>query len=180
MVIRIDNYPSYSVHQAFRVKWLPHYCYKCGTPLSVKKSERIVRRDSEDAKYFKFSGSGFAPGDYMFVHEVFFCPKCNKEIEIPTLLSIENMILSMEKAERHFRKQGFNLSLDGSFETKEGKTVKTISDISEIKNVFFEVFVDETLIGTYKSPILREDINERPYYFSVKKKDLINFIQSLL
>lgn len=181
MVGRWVHYQSYSFYQVFRVKWASHYCYRCGTPLAIQEHERIVERTDERGRDFALFGSvRNTLGATKFIHDIYHCPRCDLDIEIDTQLSIENLITSMEKAERYFQKKGYNLSIQGAFETNDGEFVENISDISQIKKVLLCVFLDETNIGVYQSPLHKSGIGEKAYFFSVKKYELIGFIRKLL
>ena len=60
-----------------------HYCPKCRVLLDVVKKTRVVNSESEEAKDFSFDKT---EGNMKFTWDVFFCPKCESEIDAAHLL----------------------------------------------------------------------------------------------
>jgi len=73
-----------------------HYCPKCKVLLQIKRKERVVNSESEEAKDFDFSSGGlaFGPsraiGNVKFTWDVFYCEKCDLEISIKNMKIYEN------------------------------------------------------------------------------------------
>jgi len=70
--------------------------------LALKNSHRIVNSKSEEAKKYRslFEDSdGALIGNFNsdIIHKVFYCRKCNTEVESKTLFSYQKVIKSLEK-----------------------------------------------------------------------------------
>ena len=60
-----------------------HYCQVCNELLVVKRREKIVNSESEEAKDFDFSFDGGRKiGNIKFSWDVYYCAKCDSEISI--------------------------------------------------------------------------------------------------
>ena len=85
----MHNIRYYSFGNTNKVKFRDHYCYKCDAELIILKNSKMVNPKSEEAKYYEFySGplGGRMVGACEFIHNVFFCPKCNTIIIIDTFI----------------------------------------------------------------------------------------------
>ena len=49
------NKQYYSFGNPFKVKFREHYCYRCGSKLSIVKHHKVVSQKSDEAKYYDFS-----------------------------------------------------------------------------------------------------------------------------
>lgn len=98
------NKHYYSFGNPFKVKFRKHYCYNCGTNLSIIKHNKIVSPKSEEAKYYDFSNGvdGVMVGSCEFIHKVFYCSTCLKQIEFVTQLSFEDLNNFIRKLKRKF------------------------------------------------------------------------------
>ena len=60
-----------------------HYCHACNEMLEIKRCEKIVNSESEEAKDFDFSfDQGSKIGNVKFSQDVYYCAKCDSEISI--------------------------------------------------------------------------------------------------
>ena len=93
------NVCYYVLGNPFKVKFRKHYCYKCKTELSIFKHKKSVSENSEDAKYYDFRRDipSYAAGPCEYIHNVFYCPNCDENIEYLTQLSYEDVDIYMEK-----------------------------------------------------------------------------------
>lgn len=49
------NVKTYSAGNQFKINFRKHYCYKCGSKLSIIKLQKVVSQKSKEAKYYDFS-----------------------------------------------------------------------------------------------------------------------------
>lgn len=102
------NKRYYSFGNPFKVKFRNHYCFKCNNKLSIIKHYKIVHQKSEEAKYYDFSigaDGGNMVGPCEFVHNVFYCQTCSKQIEFVTQLSFEDIDIFIKKLKKSFWKK---------------------------------------------------------------------------
>lgn len=88
------NKQYYSFGNPFKVKFREHYCYRCGSKLSIVKHHKVVSQKSDEAKYYDFSigvDGGVMVGSCEFIHKVFYCPKCSQNIEFVTQINQEDI-----------------------------------------------------------------------------------------
>ncbi len=173
------NKQYYSFGNPFKVKFREHYCYRCGSKLSIVKHHKVVSQKSDEAKYYDFSigvDGGVMVGSCEFIHKVFYCPKCSQNIEFVTQINQEDIDILIESVQKYFNNKGRNINIKKYFENINNKiiddcTIETISNLC----LLIEENDKDTLV--YKIPISRKKNWERPYYFKANKKDLIRFIQ---
>lgn len=173
------NKQYYSFGNPFKVKFRKHYCYKCGSKLSIVKHHKVVSQKSNEAKYYDFSigiADGIMVGPCEFIHKTFYCQKCSKYIEFITQINQEDIDILIESVQKYFYNQGRNINIKKYFEDIDNAaavdyTIETVSNLC----LLVEEKNKETLV--YKIPISRKKQWERPYYFKVSKKDLIKFIE---
>ena len=176
----MHNVSYYSFGNTNKVKFRDHYCYKCDAELIILKNSKMVNPKSEEAKYYEFySGplGGRMVGACEFIHNVFFCPKCKEDIEFVTQLNQEDIDIIIDKVQRYFNRRGRKISIYKRFEVENGILEEVCRHIDQVKNLCFliEEKGKETFI--YKVQISRKQCWERPYYFDVTKRELINFIK---
>lgn len=171
----------YNCGNPFKVKFRKHYCYKCGSELTIKKHYKIVYQKTEEAKYYDFDAGvdgGIMVGPCEFIHKIFFCPKCCNNIEFITQLSLEDVDIILRKTENHFRKKDRLINITKKFQTDDGTIINEIYNLSD--NISLSLIIKENskedLI--YNVPIKRKNSFERPYYFTILKNKLINHIQN--
>ena len=173
------NKQYYSFGNPFKVKFREHYCYRCGSKLSIVKHHKVVSQKSDEAKYYDFSvgvDGGVMVGPCEFIHKVFYCQKCSQNIEFVTQINQEDIDILIESIQKYFYTKGRNINIKKYFENINNEVVEDCT-IESISNLCF--LIEETDKDTliYKIPISRKKNWERPYYFKVNKKDLIRFIQ---
>lgn len=174
------NKQYYIFGNPFKVKFREHNCYKCGTKLSIVKHHKVVSQKSEEAKYYDFSigaDGGVMVGSCEFIHKVFYCPKCSKNIEFVTQINQEDIDILIEKVKGYFRSKGRKVLIKKSFENQENVIEDSITEIELIQNLCLIIEEDEKETLIYKIPMSRKKNWERPYYFKVTKKQLIDFIK---
>lgn len=173
------NKQCYSFGNPFKIKFREHYCYKCGTKLSIIKHHKVVDQKSDEAKYYDFSvgvDGGVMIGSCEFIHNVFYCQKCSQNIEFVTQINQEDIDILIKHVQNHFDNKGRKVNIKKRFENIENK-IEENCNIESVRNLclFIEENGKDTLV--YKIPICRKKNWERPYYFKTNKRDLIRFIQ---
>ena len=100
------NKQYYSFGNPFKVKFREHYCYRCGSKLSIVKHHKVVSQKSDEAKYYDFSvgvDGGVMVGPCEFIHKVFYCQKCSQNIEFVTQINQEDIDILIESSESKIR-----------------------------------------------------------------------------
>lgn len=174
------NKKYYCFGNPFKIKFREHYCYKCGTKLSIATNHKVVSQKSEEAKYYDFTLSGdggVMVGPCEFVHKVFRCRQCSQNIEFVTQINQEDIDILIKSVQKYFINKGREISIKKRFESIDNIMEETCS-MECVRNLclLIEETGKDTLI--YKVPVARKKNWERPYYFKVNKKDLIRFIQN--
>ena len=90
----------YQFGNPLKIAFRKHSCMYCGNSLDKRKHNRIVNSKSSEARYFDFTygETNTISGDCNFIHKVFYCSKCGKEIEFVTQLSYEDNEKWIKKA----------------------------------------------------------------------------------
>jgi len=174
------NKQHYSFGNPLKVKFRDHYCYKCGTKLSIVEHHKVVSQKSEEAKYYDFSigvDGGVMVGSCEFIHNVFYCTKCSENIEFVTQINQEDIDIIINKVERFFNNKGKKIVISKQYEVEDGFIDKKNFKIDLVKNLCLIIEEDDKAALYYKIPISRKNIRERPYYFKLTKRQLISFIR---
>ena len=173
------NVQYYQFGNPIKARYRKHYCYKCGTSLSIINHEKIVSQDSQEACYYSFSDlDGQMVGSCKFIHKVFYCPKCSDNIEFITQLNQEDIDNIINKTIAYFAKRGKKVSITKCYKNKIGDIVNYITQIEQIKKMVLIIDVDGQKTIQYEVPISQKLSYECPYYFNITKKQLIKFISS--
>lgn len=170
----------YSYGSAFKIKFRKHYCYKCGKKLTIVKHRKLVFQKSEEAKYYDFSAGGdggVMVGPCEFIHKIFYCPKCFQKIEFITQTNQEDIEIIIRKAISYFGKRNREIFISKSYETKQGELIENNFSFNDDVVLCLRISEKNKESKTYKIPISRRTYWERPYYFNISKKKLINFIK---
>lgn len=170
----------YNYGNTFKVIFRNHYCYKCGEKLKVVKHRKVVDQKSEEAKYYDFNASGdgaMMVGPCEFIHKVFFCPSCYKNIEFITQINQEDIEIIIKKVISYFMKRKREISITKSYETKLGELIEINLNLNDDIILCLHILEKNKKSKTYKIPIIRRKFWERPYYFDISKKELIDFIK---
>ena len=170
------NKKYYSFGNPFKIKFREHFCYKCGTKLTIIQHSKVVSSKSEESKYYDFSAGvdgGYIIGSCEFIHKVFYCPKCSKNIEFVTQINQEDIDILIRSIQEYFNNKGRKINIKKCFENDESDKD---CNIESVKNLCLLIEENDKDTLTYKIPIRRKKSWERPYYFKVNKKDLIRFI----
>ena len=173
------NKQYYSFGNPFKVKFREHNCYKCGAKLFIVNHHKVVSQKSEEAKYYDFSvgvDGGIMVGPCEFIHKVFYCPKCSENIEFVTQLNQEDIDILIDKVKTYYKDKGRKISITKTFDHQENAMKDTSLKIEQIQNLclIIEENGKESLI--YQIPIRRKKNWERPCYFRVTKKQVLDFI----
>lgn len=173
------NKHYYCFGNVFKVKFRKHYCYKCGTELSIIKHTKTVSPNSEEAKYYDFSigEGGVMVGACEFIHKVFYCSVCLEQIEFVTQLSFEDMDIFIKNLKQKFLKKGIDLEIKKTYEIKAGKLLDNVEQLEDIQYLCLTGYKDSQELFIYKVPMLRKNSWERPYYFKLKAKRVIKTIE---
>ena len=173
------NKQYYSFGNPLKIKLREHYCYKCGTKLTIIKHHKVVSQKSEEAKYYDFSvgmDGGIMIGACEFIHKVFYCYKCSQNIECVTQINQEDIDILIDKVKKHFHNKGRKIVIIKQYEDTNGIVLDRISKIEQIKKILFTIEESEKEPLIYEIPICRKTQWERPYYFKIRKKQIIDFI----
>ena len=173
------NKKYYSFGNPFKVKFREHYCYRCGSKLYIVKNHKVVNQKSDEAKYYDFSvgvDGGIMVGPCEFIHKVFYCPKCLRNIEFVTQLNQEDIDILIESVQKHFANKGRKITIKKCFESILDE-MEQVCKLEFVKNLCLVIEEEGKESLVYKIPRQRKECWERPYYFKVNKKDLIRFIQ---
>lgn len=167
------NKKYYSFGNPFKVRHRKHYCYKCGTELTIIKHSKVVTKKSEEAKYYDFSAgaySGVMVGSCEFIHNVFYCSTCLDQTEFVTQLSFEDIDIYIKKLKQKFLKKGINLEIKKSYEVKSGNHVDKVEQFEDIQYLCLTGYQDSQKLFMHKISLLRKNCWERPYYFKIAAK----------
>ena len=169
------NKHYYSFGNPFKIKFR--------TDLSIITHKKIVSPKSEEAKYYDFSNGvdgGVMVGSCEFIHKVFYCSTCLEEIEFVSQLSFEDLNNFIKKLKRKFLKKGITLAFKNTFETKENKYVDKVTKLEDIENFCLFIYVNDKEIFVSKFPLLRKKSWERPYYFKINAKEVVEYLNRKL
>ncbi len=178
--VNIMNKQHYSFGNPLKVKFRDHYCYKCGTKLSIVEHHKVVNQKSEEAKYYDFSigvDGGVMVGSCEFIHKVFFCTKCSENIEFVTQINQEDIDIIINKVERYFNNKGKKIVISKHYEIKDGVFENKISKIDLVKSLCLIIEENDKATSYNEIPVSKKSSWERPYYFKLTKKQLIKFIR---
>lgn len=166
----------YSCGNPFKVKFRDHRCCKCDEKLTLVQHHKIVDPASEEAKYYDFNLLDSAvKGPCEFIHKIFHCKMCGENTEIKTQINQEDIDIIIKNVEKHFRTKGRNLTIKKYFETKDNE-LKEYSPMEQVKHLCLLINENGKTTLHFKVPVSRSEFWERPWYFTVNKKELINFI----
>ena len=172
------NKKYYSFGNPFKVKFRDHFCYRCGNRLTIIKDSKKIDKSDENAKYYDFSinvDGGTMIGSCEFIHNLFFCSECSKKIEFVTQISLEDIDKIINKVENYYSKKRIKINITKRFMNSEGLI---IDDCYSQKISYLSLAIEEAdnLIETYELPIKRKNCWERPYYYKLRRNDLIEII----
>lgn len=173
------NKQYYSFGNPFKIKFREHFCYKCGTKLSIIKHSKVVHSNSAEAKYYDFSvgvDGGNMIGPCEFIHKVFYCSKCSNNIEFVTQINQEDIDILIKSIQTYFINKGREIKIKKCFENENNEFDENCN-IEMIRNLCLLIEENDKDTLVYKVPISRKKSWERPYYFKVNKKSLIRFVQ---
>ena len=93
----------------------------------IIKHRKVVDQKSEEAKYYDFDAGGDGAimiGSCLFMHKVFFCPKCSQNIEFITQINQEDIEIIIKKVISYFKKRNREIFISKSYETKLGRFIE--------------------------------------------------------
>ena len=170
----------YSYGNVFKVKIRKHYCWKCGEKLMVVNHKKVVDQKSEEAKYYDFNASGYGAAMVWpceFVHKIFFCPQCSANIEFITQINQEDIDIIIHRVVGHFKKINREISILKSFETTHEGLQENEFCLNDDIILCLRILETNKEQKIYRTQISRKNFWERPYYFDITKKKLIDFIK---
>ena len=172
----------YQYGNVFKVTFRNHQCRKCGEKLAIVKHRKIVDQKSEEAKYYDFDvGLDIMMiGPCEFVHKVFYCPKCLENIEFVTQINQEDVDIVIKNVINYFKKKDREIFISKNYETKSGDPIEQNVDLNDEVILCLMITENNREIKKYKIPVRRKGFWERPYYFDLRKKDLISFVENAL
>lgn len=179
MGLKVMNKHWYNYGNTFKVKFRNHYCFRCSEKLIIVKHRKVVDQNSKEAKYYDFDTGGdgaIMVGPCEFIHKVFYCPKCSQNIEFITQINQEDIETIITKVTNYFGKRNRKVFISKSYETKYGELLDNKFHFDDDIILCLNISEDNKS-KVYKIPVLRRKFWERPYYFDVSKKKLINFIK---
>lgn len=170
------NKHCYYYGNIFKVKFRKHNCYKCGHPLTVIRHHKVVEQNSEEAKYYDFDAGGdggLMVGPCEFIHKVFYCSKCDENIEFLTQTNQEDIDIIIKKTQNKLLNKGRKVKITKFFENNDGDILREANQIDLIANLCLVIEEEGKESMTIKTPLRRRKIWERPYYFSLTKEQLL-------
>ncbi len=174
------NKKYYNFGNPFKVKFREHYCYMCKSCLCIIKHSKIISKKSAEAKYYDFSaGDVEMMGDCEFIHKVFYCSNCECEIEFVTQISFEDVDIILNKIKNKLEANGKNYYIIKSYTNDKDEEIGNPNNVNHLKNMIINIYSENKKIGQYNIPILEKGSWERPYYFRLKKRELLKYINSL-
>ena len=174
------NKYCYSYGNTFKVKFRNHNCYKCGNKLMIIKHRKFVDQKSEEAKYYDFDAGGdggIMVGPCEFIHKVFYCQKCSENIEFISQINLEDIDKIINKVLIYFRKKDREIFISKTYETKLGEFIEKYTNLNDVSNLCLTITENNKEAKIYKIPLSRKEFWERPYYFDLTKKQLLDFIK---
>ena len=172
----------YNYGSTFKVKFRNHYCYKCGERLTVVKHRKVVDQKTEEAKYYDFDAGGDGAvmvGPCEFIHKVFFCPNCSNNIEFVTQINLEDIDILIDSVQKYFSDRGRDVNIKKRFENINGQVVEEC-ELESISSLYLIIEEKGKDCSVFKTPITRKNYWERPFYFPIKKRELISFIKNAI
>ncbi len=170
----------YSYGNASKVKFRKHSCYRCGEKLIIVKHRKVISQKSEEAKYYDFSigvDGGAMVGPCEFIHKVFYCPKCSRNIEFITQINLEDIDVIIKKVIRYFKIRNREIFISKSYETKLEEVKENNFNLNDDTVLCLHILENNKETRLFNIPIIRRKFWERPHYFDITKKKLINFIK---
>jgi len=145
-----------------------HSCIACGNKLQLKSYNRIVEKDSEDAKCYNFDGFG----DFKVEWKKFYCPMCGKSLECSTQTSYEKSLKIDKMTYGELIKHFNSTQLSRSWVDSNGLYLDRlpIFDDEILDNVFIYTYFIEHNSKKYPFEVCvaqRRKMRERP--LSIKK-----------
>lgn len=149
----------YQFGNPIKIKFRKHYCYFCGNNLEMKYHRKVMNSKSPEAKYYDFTiGEGNIVRDCKFIHKVFYCSKCDKEIEPVTQLSYENNEKWVSKAYNKLLEHYKSEQIHKVWIDTDGNTQNTMPDIEKLQCIAFviktgddEYLISCSIVGRKKS-----------------------------
>lgn len=159
----------YSFGNPFKIKFRKHHCFKCNNLLDVITHSKIVNSKSEEAKYYDFSiGENYASGNVEFIHKVFHCTKCNKEIEYVSQISYEGYVKWNKKFLERINKKFSNCHIQQYWIDHNDEIFESMISPIEIKENYVIIVEKEIKIPCIY--LTQKNSWERPHYLQKNKK----------
>lgn len=168
------NKSGYFYGNPFKVFFRQHRCFRCGNILRIRPHRKIVNQTSEEARYYDFSlpVEGRMIGPCEFVHNVFHCEQCEKDIEFYTQTSIEDIDSVVSQLNRQLLKEKQGIFIRKIFETSSLTILDGIEDIQELHMLSLVIDKGESVENLLTLPKLNKRLWERPAYFKIHITEL--------
>ena len=176
----------YQFGNPIKIAFRKHFCVFCGPPLKKSKHSKIVNSKSAEAQYYDFTlGETSIRGDCKFIHKIFYCPKCEKEIEPITQISYEDNEKWTKKAYnkllQHFKPE----QISKVWVDNNNNALSSMPDIENLQSILFVVTIGGKKFKIPCSITGRKKYWERPIYIKKDKcfykclADLKNYCKRL-
>ncbi len=168
------NNSGYFYGNPFKVYFRQHRCFRCGNILRIRTHRKIVNQTSAEAQYYDFSlpVEGRMIGPCEFVHNVFHCAQCEKDIEFYTQTSIEDIDFIVSQLNRQLHKNSQRFFIRKIFETTSNTIVDRTEEIQDLYTLSLVIEKEESLENLLTLPKLNKGLWERPAYFKIHPADL--------
>lgn len=160
-----------------------HNCPICGRKLKIIMHHKIVNSKSDEVeKYYSLFnyGEGRVIGNFDcdVRHKIFYCAKCNLEIEKKTVFTYEDM---MKKINNILKFSKLNITVELKYLLDDGSLVLKIDNPLKIKKVIAYVNEDgnNSAFTIYESRFEKNYAEEKFYFQTKGCKKIIKIIKQL-
>ena len=171
----ISGHVSYEYGNELKVLFRKHFCRQCGEKLKIIEHQKIVERNSDEGKHYTYPT--LVGETFLFVHHVFHCPKCERNIEYITQLSYEDIDIIIQKTVNYFKRKGLDLTIEKVLEDEYGNVLESVYDLVNYIYLHLIIKEDGKPDLDYKVITKRNRLYERPFEFPLSKRKLIKFIK---
>ena len=95
-------------------------------------------------------------GPCEFIHKVFFCPKCSKNIVFITQINQEYIEIIIKKVKNFFKRRNREIFISRSYETKIGEFIENNISLNDDIILCLQISEKNKDSKTYKIPISRK------------------------
>lgn len=175
MWIKMTNAKHYyQFGNPLKIKFRNHNCFLCNHPLTIIKHKKVVDSKSEEARYYDFTiGELSFTGKCEFIHKIFYCSKCKKELEFVTQLSFEDhneFLKKMLKKLKHYQVIQEWIDVNGN-------SFEKIPNFDDVSCYRFSIIYKNKKTLLFENEVKRKKIWERPLYISYDKRNIKKIIK---